>query len=452
MPTPPYEQKKARLLEQLQAAAEAGQGVALRKTTSNLFRHRQQNGVARIDVRDFNEVIRIDPENRVADVEGMITFEDLVDATLEHGLLPPVVPELKSITLGGATTGLGIESSSFKYGLVHETVQEMEILLGDGTTVVCTPENEHRELFFGFPNSYGTLGYALRLRIPLIPAPPYVRLEHRTFDNTGSFLRDLEQQCREGRESGTWDFIDATVFGPSRMVLTLAKMVDKAPWTSNYKHLNIYYKSLLSRHEDFLTTRDYIWRWDTDWFWCSKHFGVQNPVLRPLVAWAGLRSTWYWKLMRFNHRYLEPLKQRMRKVEPESVIQDVQTPIEHAAEFLDFFHRDIGITPVWICPTQCYEPSHTNTLYPMEPDKLYLNFGFWDVIRPDQPVEEGHYNRLIEEKLRQLDGKKSLYSNAFYSEDEFWELYNKPAYEELKARYDAGGRFKDLYDKCVRSR
>lgn len=452
MPTPRYEQKKERLLEQLREAAASGRNVALRKNTSNLFRHRQQNGVARIDVRDFREVIAIDPETGTADVEGMIPFEDLTDAALEHGMLPPVVPELKSITLGGATTGLGIESSSFKYGLVHETVEEMEILLGDGSTVVCTPDNEHRDLFFGFPNSYGTLGYALRLRIPLIKAKPFVRLEHRTYSHVTEFLEDLARQCRLGREEGLWDFVDASVFSRDRMVLTLGELTDEAPYTSNYKGMQIYYKSLLDREEDFLTTRDYIWRWDTDWFWCSKHFGVQNPLIRPLVAWAGLRSTWYWKLMRMNHRYLEPMKKRFRTVESESVIQDVQTPLEHAEEFLDFFHREIGITPVWICPTQCYDPEHANSLYPMDADTLYLNFGFWDVVRPEEPKPAGHYNRLIEEKLRQLDGKKSLYSNAYYTEAEFWELYNRPAYEALKERYDAGGRFKDLYEKCVRSR
>ena len=92
----------------------------------------------------------------------MTTYEDLVDATLPHGLMPLVVPQLKTITLGGAVTGLGIESSSFRNGLPHESVLEMEILTGDGEVVAATPDGEHADLFHGFPNSYGTLGYALR--------------------------------------------------------------------------------------------------------------------------------------------------------------------------------------------------------------------------------------------------------------------------------------------------
>ena len=104
-----------------------------------------------------------------ADVEGMITYEALVDETLRYGLLPAVVPQLKTITVGGAVSGLGIESSSFKFGLVHETIEEMEILLGNRRLVTCSCRNP--DLFFGFPNSYGTLGYALRLTVRLIPAP-----------------------------------------------------------------------------------------------------------------------------------------------------------------------------------------------------------------------------------------------------------------------------------------
>ena len=36
--------------------------------------------------------------------------------------MPAVVPQLKSITLGGAVAGVGIEATSFRYGLVHDTI------------------------------------------------------------------------------------------------------------------------------------------------------------------------------------------------------------------------------------------------------------------------------------------------------------------------------------------
>ena len=59
---------------------------------------------------------------------GLITYEKLVAATLPEKLMPAVVPQLKTITLGGAVAGLGIESTSFRNGLPHESVVEMDVL------------------------------------------------------------------------------------------------------------------------------------------------------------------------------------------------------------------------------------------------------------------------------------------------------------------------------------
>ena len=94
--------------------------VRLAKPTSNLFRARAKNTVSGLDTSGLTAVIAVDPDARTADVAGMCTYEDLVAATLPDGLAPLVVPQLKTITLGGAVTGLGIESTSFRNGLPLE--------------------------------------------------------------------------------------------------------------------------------------------------------------------------------------------------------------------------------------------------------------------------------------------------------------------------------------------
>jgi FAD/FMN-containing dehydrogenase len=139
-----------RAVEQIRESYTAlpeGASPRLSKPTTNLFRFREPGKVAKLSARDLDKVIQVDPETRTAEVQGMTTYERLVDATLPAGLMPYVVPQLKTITLGGAVTGLGIESSSFRHGLPHESVEEMEILTGDGRVVVARADNEHADLF-----------------------------------------------------------------------------------------------------------------------------------------------------------------------------------------------------------------------------------------------------------------------------------------------------------------
>lgn len=155
--------------------------MGLSKDSSNLFRERANAARRRLDVRGFDEVLHIG--DGFVDAEGMVSYEKLVHECLACGVMPAVVPQLKTITLGGAVAGVGIESSSHRYGLVHDTMLELEVLLGDGRIVTCTAHNEHAALFFGFPNSYGTLGYALRVKAKTIPVKPWVRLEHLSYDD-----------------------------------------------------------------------------------------------------------------------------------------------------------------------------------------------------------------------------------------------------------------------------
>jgi FAD/FMN-containing dehydrogenase len=428
-----YRRRSAALAAGVQAARRDGLPAGLRKSTSNLFRHRQPAAWHRLDVRSFDHVLRIDAERRTAEVEGMITYERLVDETLRYGLLPAVVPQLKTITLGGAVSGLGIESSSFRYGLVHESVEAMEILTGTGDIVACSA-CRNPDLFFGFPNSYGTLGYALRLTIRLVPALPYVYLTHTGFAAPDDFFERLAQLC----DQASIDFLDATIFSRDEMYVTQAVFSGSAPRVSDYTYMDIYYRSVQRKQDDWLTVRGYIWRWDTDWFWCSKHFGVQNPAIR-LFARPVLNSRTYQRVMRFSQKLLPP------SAGLESVIQDVDVPMARAAEFCEFLLREIGISPVWVCPFR--NSDRTYDLCSLPANQLYVNFGFWDMVPTKR--EAGYYNRMIECKIGELGGAKGLYSASYYDRQTFWSIYDKARYDQLKTTYDPDGVFPDLYAKCV---
>ncbi len=446
-------------LERLRAqllALPADAPVRLAKRTSNLFRPRAALAGRGLDVSGFDAVLSVDPVARTADVGGMTTYEDLVDATLPYGLMPTVVPQLKTITLGGAVSGLGIESSSYRNGLPHEAVLEMDVLTGGGEVVLARrDEGEHADLLAGLPNSYGTLGYAMRLRIALQPVRPVVRLEHVQFDDAAAFFAAMAEVCGKNSWQGRQvDFVDGVAFAPDELVLSIGSFVDVAPAgveLSDYTGMQIFYRSVQRGGTEYLSVRDYLWRWDTDWFWCSRTFGVQNPKVRRWLPKRWLRSDNYARIVRLEGRY--GVKRRIDLArglpERENVIQDVEVPIERAAQFLAAFDEQIAIRPVWACPLRVLRPQGW-PLYPMEPDNLYVNFGFWTSVALAPGESDGTYNRHVEELVAAHDGHKSLYSTAFYDPDTFWRLYNGPAYRRLKERYDPQGRLLDLYDKCVR--
>jgi FAD/FMN-containing dehydrogenase len=417
--------------------------VRLRKRTSNLFRPREAVERTELDVTGLNHVLEIDAEAAVAEVEGMTPYVDLTEATLPEGLAPAIVPELKSITVGGAMTGLGIESMAFRYGLVHHTVREMDVLVADGRVLTCSPE-QRPELFFGFPNSFGSLGYATRLRVGLVPVAPWVRLEHQHFDDPQRLFDAIADECRQP----TCDYLDAVYFGAGDLVLTRAAFVEALPAgvePSDYTWMRRYWKSLREKREDYLSAYDYLWRWDTDWFWCSKNLGMNFKPLRWLLGRKRLNSITYQKIMRAsNHPPLSLL--RLVRPRTESVIQDVDIPIANAAAFLADFERHVGIRPVWICPFVV--PDGRFSLFELRTDTPYINFGFWDMVRSREP--DGHYNALVEDLVARHGGKKSLYSRSTYDEETFWREYDREAYQALKRQCDPEGRFPGLYEKAVK--
>ncbi|WP_448334179.1 hypothetical protein, partial [Streptomyces sp. DSM 41534] len=131
----------------------------------------------------------------------------------------------------------------------------------------------------------------------------------------------------------------------------------------------------------------------------------------------------------------------------ERVVQDIEVPLENCENFLSWFLDKVPIEPIWLCPLRLREDGGTADrgwpLYPLRPHHTYVNVGFWSSV-PVGP-DEGHTNKLIEAKVTELDGHKSLYSDSYYPREEFDELYGGEAYKTVKKSYDPDSRLFDLY-------
>src|SRR5687767_351118 len=214
-----HEAKVARIAAQLRAQR-GDKPVSLRKKAvshqvpkAGDLRHKDE----KIDVSDLTEILSIDPEKRICVAESGVTFVDLVTATMKHGLVPIVVPELKTITIGGAVAGCSIESMSFVHGGFHDTCLEYEVITATGELLTCTPDNAHRLVFQMVHGAFGTLGILAKLTFKLVPAKAFVRLAYETHRT----LADYQASITRHSETRDVDFMDGIIHSPTKYVLCL---------------------------------------------------------------------------------------------------------------------------------------------------------------------------------------------------------------------------------------
>ncbi len=445
-----------------------GDVLSLRKrTASNLFRYgKRERGSKRLDLRRFNHVLAVNAKAREAEVEGLCTFETLVDATLKHGLIPLVTPELKHITLGGAVVGIGIESSGHRHGFVHDALLSADVLLSDGSVLPCSPQ-ENADLFHALPNSYGTLGYILRARLRLMPAKPWVRISIKHYEDLAPFLQDM-RKAAEAPSSDSLassltksnsplvvdsapDFVEALMLGPQSSHLALSHFVDKAPRRNSLLRGKEFYRQLCEGDELYLPVREYLFRYDPDWFWNLPQ-AWPFRLLRRLAPASMLHSANYKRLM----DAMDSLGWR-KDDGKELLIQDWEVPWDRAEELLRFAFSQIDLDgKPWLAVA--IRTPRSPTLYPVRAHETYFNLGCYCRVKTravgEKPSAEFGTKyaatRQMDHKCFALGGLKMLYSSTFLDKTEFDAHYGGEAYAKLKAKYDPSTRLLDLYRKCAR--
>lgn len=387
---------------------------------------------AKIDVSSLTQVLDIDPVKRICVAESGVMFCDLVEATLRYGLVPIVVPELKTITIGGAVSGCSIESMSYRYGGFHDTCLEYELVTGRGEILTCRPDNEHALIFQMVHGSFGTLGILTKLTFRLVPAKPYVRVDYEKYSTFGDYQAAIHRHFR----AQDVDFMDGILHRPDELVLCVGRFVDEAPYTNAYDWTKVYYLSTRERSHDYLKTPDYFFRYDR---------GVTNVHPKSFVGRLVLG-----KVMDSGTtlRLADKLN-FMFKTDRPRVILDVFLPFSQAPAFMEWYQHEVGHFPLWCVPYRRVRDYEwlDDSFYAGLQDELFLDLAIYGMEQP--PGKNIH--RMIEEKLRELGGVKTLISHNYYSRDEFWSIWNKRNYDRVKAITDPENVFRDLYSKTCRA-
>ena len=406
--------------------------------STNSTRQSQFQRNAIVDTSAFVQILKIDTDARTVLVEPNVPMDGLVEATLQYGLVPPVVMEFPGITVGGGFAGTAGESSSFRHGFFEQTVNWIEMVLPNGE-VVTSSSADKPDLFHGAASSYGTLGVLTLLEVQLVEAKTYVELTCHPVVGIAEAIRMIE----EATHDTSVDFLDGILFTKDRGIICMGRLtnVPKAglkvqrfnratdPWFYRYAEKRL--SKCTGSFTDAIPLVDYLFRYDRGAFWTGRYaFKYFLTPFNRATRWALDR------FMRTRVMYHALHKSGLAK---QYIVQDVAVPYPAADEFLNFLDSLFGFYPIWLCPLRMSDGSAGAV------DSMLLNFGVWGPgpRKSDKFVE---VNRKLEQKVHELKGRKFLYAHAYYTEDEFWAIYDRKQYDTLRAKYHAT-YLPNVYDK-----
>ncbi|KAL9127880.1 MAG: hypothetical protein Q9217_003316 [Psora testacea] len=431
-----------------------------------------------VDVSKLSHVLHVDTQSRTALVEPNVSMDRLIQETLRYGLIPLVVPEFPSITIGGGFAGTAGESSSFRHGFLDNTINWIEIVAPNGE-VVTASSRERADLFHGVKGTFGTLGVTTLLEVRLLAAKPFVELTYHPIHS----IKELIEKTQVATKDPLNDYVDALLYKRDHGVVITGRLTNhvrpgvktKTFLRSRDEWYYLYVQDLLAnitgRRVEAVPLVDYLFRYERGAFWTGRYaFTYFALPFVYILRWA-LDSLLHTKIL-----YHGLHENGMAK---DNIIQDIAVPISNALNLLHWLDENYGIYPLWLCPFR--QATHV-PMYPRmtgsgegkrhsivaieQPrdtreastaggpavdlgaaleDELLLSIGVWGPQLPE-PKDFVAQNRKLEKKVRELHGMKWLYAHCYYTREEFWSIYNKTWYDDLRTKYNAN-YLPSVYDK-----
>lgn len=242
------------------------------------------------------------------------------------------------------------------------------------------------------------------------------------------------------------DFIECLMFSETKGSVVTGKLSDEAlgrpkrfsrpfdTWYYLYVEKTLEGSSVV---QDSIPLKDYLFRYNRGAFWGGKqafdHFGV--------------------KFTAFNRFILDPLM-RTRKLYQALqssaaaqvyICQDIVLPSSTTASFLRYISTNYRMFPTGFCPilSEPKSPLQCNGLE----ETMLFNVGVYG-IRVENYDNFVKINRDIEQKTHEFGGKKWFYAHSYYSENDFWSIYDKKWYDKLRKKYKSD-YLPNIYDKIV---
>lgn len=449
---------------QVRCFFKCGESYRISHGSTNSTRPRPGPNQNIIDISALRNVVSVNTETRTALVEPNVPMDRLVEATLPYGLVPPVVMEFPGITAGGGFSGTSGESSSFRHGFFNDTINYVEMILGNGDLVKAS-RTERPDLFHGAAGAAGTLGITTLMEVQLVVAQKYVKTTYCRTTTTAEAITVTEAATKDPKN----DYVDGILFSQHHGVIVTGELTNEIPddvkprtfsdasdpWFYMYVEERTQGLPSGSCIVDYIPLGEYFFRYDRAGFWVGRHGYTY-------FKYIPFNSFFRWFLDDFSHTRTLYHALHGSGISSELVVQDLGLPYDTAEKFINYVDEDFGIWPLWLCPLR---ETSMPTFHPVSTDKEgplidvsekadtnattvsrpMLNIGVWGW-GPKDYEEFVKRNRGMEDKLAELGGRKWLYAHTYYSEDEFWKVYNRPWYQALREKYFAT-TLPTVYDK-----
>ena len=401
------------------------------------------------------DILEINEKTRTVKCEPLVTVQRLVEALTPKGWIIPIVPEIGDLTVGGLVMGGGIESTSHKYGLWQNICMSYELVLADGTITTCSREN-HSDLFYAIPWSYGTLGFLTAVDIMIIPYKPYIKI---IYEPTYSLEETMEVFARETKKDSSKlqsidesdnDSVEGIMFTKEKAVIMTGTFTDTyEPHLLNrlglwyktwfYKHVETFLKK--GRRVEYIPTVDFLFRHNKPFYWLT-HIWVpfgHNIIFRSLFGW----------LLPYNFGLLKLIRQAWIPEEATNnfVLQDFGLPLRHLKRGIEFYHEAVEVYPIWLCPAKAMDTGPVKALKDESNDPIHVDIGLYGY-SPKKDFDPQESLKQMEKFTRDFNGYQGLYAETLMTRDEFNEMFDDTLYLKVRKSIPmCEMAFPDVYDK-----
>ncbi|MBE9060625.1 FAD-binding oxidoreductase [cf. Phormidesmis sp. LEGE 11477] len=166
-----------------------------------------QDGIL-LDMRSLNQLHELNQDELWFRADAGTTWQQVVDAALPKGVIPPVLTNNLDVTLGGTHAAAGLGQSSFRYGSQADNCLALEVVTSTGDILWCSPE-QNRELFDHVLCGYGQFGIITQVQHRLRRYRPHTRTYFLCYDDLSVLLKDQQKIVQS-------ELVDSllTVFSP----------------------------------------------------------------------------------------------------------------------------------------------------------------------------------------------------------------------------------------------